>query len=203
MNDPDTAPPVAMSAYTQPLGTVVESLNTELEVAIRYPQPRRLTATEGHTLDSAAQSYDAWTISLRLSPGYNRSLDALLKTGPFKSYAPPNRYSLLKVKATFDSVKDDYHSEFLSTTSPSPPSHGSCLVEGQTLMPDTYDVSMFTVQSLVAVEVSVGPGTVLLLRHALHLPPWQPSWNGPIHARETERGLHHKSPEAEGCPFCG
>jgi hypothetical protein len=33
---------------TQPLGTVVEtivSLNIELEVAIRYPQPRRLTAT--------------------------------------------------------------------------------------------------------------------------------------------------------------
>ncbi len=30
---------------TQPLGTVVESLNTELEVAIHYPQPRRLTAT--------------------------------------------------------------------------------------------------------------------------------------------------------------
>jgi len=29
----------------QPLGTVVESLNTELEVAIHYPQPRRLTAT--------------------------------------------------------------------------------------------------------------------------------------------------------------
>jgi len=33
---------------TQPLGTVVESivsLNTDFEVAIRYPQPRRLTAT--------------------------------------------------------------------------------------------------------------------------------------------------------------
>jgi hypothetical protein len=54
MNGPDTAPPVVMSAsgqgdtVTQPLGTVVESivsLNTELEVAIRYPQPRRLTAT--------------------------------------------------------------------------------------------------------------------------------------------------------------
>ena len=49
MNGPDTAPPVAMSASgqgdTQPLGTVVESLNTELEVAIRYPQPRQLTAT--------------------------------------------------------------------------------------------------------------------------------------------------------------
>jgi hypothetical protein len=49
MNGPYTAPPVAMSASgqgdTQPLGTVVESLNTELEVAIRYPRPRRLTAT--------------------------------------------------------------------------------------------------------------------------------------------------------------
>jgi hypothetical protein len=51
MNDPNTAPPFVMSASgqgdTQPLGTVVESivsLNTELEVAIRYPQPRRLTA---------------------------------------------------------------------------------------------------------------------------------------------------------------
>ena len=49
MNGPDTAPPVVMSASgqgdTQLLGTVVESLNTALEVAIRYPQPRRLTAT--------------------------------------------------------------------------------------------------------------------------------------------------------------
>jgi hypothetical protein len=48
MNGPDTAPPVVMSASgqgdTQPLGTVVDNLNTELEVAIRYPQPRRLTA---------------------------------------------------------------------------------------------------------------------------------------------------------------
>ena len=49
MNAPDTAPLVAMNASgqgdaaTQPLGTVVESivsLNTDLKVAIRYPQPR-------------------------------------------------------------------------------------------------------------------------------------------------------------------
>jgi hypothetical protein len=52
MNGPDTAPLVVMSTSgqgdTPPLGTVVENivcLNTELEVAIRYPQPRRLTAT--------------------------------------------------------------------------------------------------------------------------------------------------------------
>jgi hypothetical protein len=52
MNGPDTAPLVVMSTSGQGdtplLGTVVESivcLNTELEVAIRYPQPRRLTAT--------------------------------------------------------------------------------------------------------------------------------------------------------------
>jgi hypothetical protein len=49
MNGPDTTPPFVMSASgqgdTQPLGTVAESLNTKLEVAIRYPQPRRLTAT--------------------------------------------------------------------------------------------------------------------------------------------------------------
>ena len=40
MNGLDTAPSVVMSASgqgdTQPLGTVVESLNTELEVAIHY-----------------------------------------------------------------------------------------------------------------------------------------------------------------------
>jgi hypothetical protein len=52
MNCPDTTPLAVMSASgqgdTPPLGTVVESivcLNTELEMAIRYPQPRRLTAT--------------------------------------------------------------------------------------------------------------------------------------------------------------
>ncbi|KAN0082126.1 hypothetical protein V8E54_003424 [Elaphomyces granulatus] len=84
------------------------------------------------------------------------SLDALLKTGPFKSYAPSNRYSLLKVKATFNSVQDDYQSEYLSTTSPFPFTYdGSSLVEGVSLVPDTYDVSRFTAQSLVAVEVSV------------------------------------------------
>ena len=36
-----------------------------------------------------------------------------------------------------------------------------------------------------------GPGTVLLLRLALRLPPWRPSCSGPVHARETERGLYH------------
>ena len=45
MNSPDTAPLSASDqGDTQSLGTVVESLNTELEVAIRYPHPRRLTA---------------------------------------------------------------------------------------------------------------------------------------------------------------
>jgi hypothetical protein len=48
VNGPDTAPPVVMSASgqgdTQPLGTMGGSLNTELEVAIRYPRSRQLTA---------------------------------------------------------------------------------------------------------------------------------------------------------------
>jgi hypothetical protein len=58
--NPDTAPPVVMSASgqgdTQPLGTVVDNLNTELEVAIRYPQPRRLTAPAATTTDSTRRS---------------------------------------------------------------------------------------------------------------------------------------------------
>ncbi|KAN0080663.1 hypothetical protein V8E54_003867 [Elaphomyces granulatus] len=56
-----------------------------------------------HTLDSAARSYDAWTVKIRLSSDNNRALDALLKTGPFKTFTSPNRYSLLKAKATFSS----------------------------------------------------------------------------------------------------
>jgi hypothetical protein len=111
---------------------------------------------DSHTLDSAAKSFDAWTITLRLSPEYNRSLDALFKTGPFKSYEPPNRYSLLKVKASYSSVTDDYESEYLSTTSPFPFTYdGSSLVEGVSLVPETYDVSKFTAQSLIAVEVFI------------------------------------------------
>jgi len=115
----------------------------------------------------------------------------LLKTGPFKSYAPPNRYGLLKVKATFASVQDEVeYSEFLWTTSPFPFAYdGSCLVEGKTLVPDACDVSMFTVQSLVAVEVSI-------LAYRMGYSFGMPSWSGTIHAKETERGLYHKSPEA-------
>jgi hypothetical protein len=58
------------------------------KLKVRKISPRSLVQyLEGHTLDSAAQSFNAWTVNLRLSPEYNRSLDALLKTGPFKSYA--------------------------------------------------------------------------------------------------------------------
>ena len=109
---------------------------------------------ERHTLDSATKSFNAWTVTLRLSQERNRSLDALLKTGPLKSYDPPNRYSVLKIKASFDSVQEgDDDEEFLSTTSPFPFMYdGSCLVEGQSRVPEPCDVSMFSAQSLVAVE---------------------------------------------------
>jgi hypothetical protein len=112
---------------------------------------------ERHTLDSATKSFNAWTVTLRLSQECNRSLDALLNTGPLKSYDPPNRYSVLKVKASFDSVQEgDDDEEFLSTTSPFPFMYdGSCLVEGRSRVPEPCDVSMFSAQSLVAVEVSV------------------------------------------------
>ena len=52
MNGPDTAPLVVMNGSgqgdMQPLGTIIKtiiSLNTELEVAIHYPRPRRPTST--------------------------------------------------------------------------------------------------------------------------------------------------------------
>ena len=101
---------------------------------------------ERHTLDSATKSFNAWTVTLRLSQECNRSLDALLKTGPLKSYDPPNRYSVLKIKASFDSVQEgDDDEEFLSTTSPFPFMYeGSCLVEGQSRVPEPCDVSMFS-----------------------------------------------------------
>ncbi|KAN0072431.1 hypothetical protein V8E54_009360 [Elaphomyces granulatus] len=134
---------------------------------------------DSHTLDSAAQSYDAWTITLCLSPEYNRSLDALLKTGPFKSYAPPTRYSLLKVKATLNSVQDDYQSEYLSTTSPFPFTYdGSSLVEGVSLHLRRVEVHRAVLGRGGGLRPRVpdgGPGTVLLLRLALRLPPWRPS----------------------------
>ncbi|KAN0079544.1 hypothetical protein V8E54_004758 [Elaphomyces granulatus] len=41
---------------------------------------------ENHTLDSAARSYGAWTVNIRLSPDNNRSLDgSCCQAGPTKS----------------------------------------------------------------------------------------------------------------------
>jgi hypothetical protein len=43
--------------------------------------------------------------------GAVQPLSAIIKTGPFKTYTPPNPYSLLRVKATLKSVLDDIASD--------------------------------------------------------------------------------------------
>jgi hypothetical protein len=71
MNGPDTAPPVVMSASgqgdTQPLGTVVASLNMELEVATTDSTRRSRTpeAQSDHLsgLGRSCQSIQSMTIS--------------------------------------------------------------------------------------------------------------------------------------------
>jgi hypothetical protein len=48
--------------------------------------------------------YSSWTVGIGLPPTTNRALDALLKTGPYRAYTPPNRYSTFRVKATFKTI---------------------------------------------------------------------------------------------------
>ena len=58
---------------------------------------------DSHCL-SNAQSYDTWSVNIRLSASTNSSLNALLMIGPCKAYTAPARYSILRAKATLKTV---------------------------------------------------------------------------------------------------
>ena len=95
----------------------------------------------------------------------NKALTTLLKNGPYKSYIPPNRYSILRVKASLKSVLEDLENEEeylepdaepISDDDPYPFTYdGSSLKDGGRMPTSRYDVANFNDQSSVAVEVSL------------------------------------------------
>jgi hypothetical protein len=120
---------------------------------------------DSHSL-SNAESYDSWTANIRLSPPTNAALNALLKTGPFKTYTTPARYSILRVKATLKTVLEDLRpaeggddfaapGEPISIYDVYPFIYdGSMLTEKGSVPNSGYDVNHFTDQTTVGVEVS-------------------------------------------------
>jgi hypothetical protein len=75
---------------------------------------------DSHNL-SNAHPYGSWNINIRLAPSTNKALTSLLKTGPYKSYNPPNRYSVLRIKATLKSVLEDLDDEVEYLEDPAEP----------------------------------------------------------------------------------
>jgi len=53
---------------------------------------------DSHSLD-AATAYESWTLDVLLPTETDKALDKLLKTGPWKTFTKPNRYSILRTKA--------------------------------------------------------------------------------------------------------
>jgi hypothetical protein len=113
-----------------------------------------------------AEFYDSWTVDIRLSIPTNKALNSLLKTGPLKEYEPPNKYSILKLKATLKAVRDDLRDgedddsiileEKISVNEPYPFTYdGSLLTEGGKVPTCGFDVYNFNDHSSVAGEVSV------------------------------------------------
>ncbi|KAN0077940.1 hypothetical protein V8E54_006244 [Elaphomyces granulatus] len=43
-----------------------------------------------------AGPYSSWFVDIRLPPATNKALSAIVKTGPYKTYTPPNPYSLVR-----------------------------------------------------------------------------------------------------------
>jgi len=112
---------------------------------------------------STAESYSSWFVDIRLSPAANKALGAIVKTGPYKTYTPPNLYSMVRVKATLKSVLDDITSDEEDNTlssvddrSPFPFTYdGRALTATGVSPPFGYDVGNFDDQSTVAVEVAL------------------------------------------------
>jgi hypothetical protein len=112
---------------------------------------------------STAEPYSSWFVDIRLSPAANKALGAIVKTGPYKTYTPPNLYSMVRVKATLKSVLDDITSDEEDNTlssvddrSPFPFTYdGRALTATGVSPPFGYDVGNFDDQSTVAVEVAL------------------------------------------------
>ena len=118
---------------------------------------------------TCASSFDTWTVNVRLPPPTNTALGALLKSGPYKSYTSPVRYSILRVKATLPKVLTQLqsleesgqgeravpaHGELITAYEPYPFSYdGSELAQGSPMPLSGYDIHRFTDQTSVALEL--------------------------------------------------
>ncbi|KAN0074340.1 hypothetical protein V8E54_008277 [Elaphomyces granulatus] len=49
---------------------------------------------------ATAGPYSSWFVDIHLPPAANRALSAIVKTGPYKTYTPPNPYSLVRVSSS-------------------------------------------------------------------------------------------------------
>jgi hypothetical protein len=120
---------------------------------------------EKHSLD-AATTYENWTVDVLLPAETNKALDSFLKTGPWKTFTKPNRCSILRTKATLGAVKDDladdddealaFLGQTITANDPFPYTYdGSMMVENGTVPSAGFDVSNFSSQTSIAIEVSV------------------------------------------------
>ena len=121
---------------------------------------------DSHCL-SNAQSYDTWSVNIRLSTSTNSSLNALLRIGPCKAYTAPARYSILRAKATLKTVLEELlpaegEDDFAALGGPITiydvypfMYDGTMLAENGPMPVSGYDVDKFNDQTTVAIEVSV------------------------------------------------
>jgi len=120
---------------------------------------------DGHSLGSAT-AYGNWTVDILLSTEADRALDSLLKSGPWKEFTKPNRYSILRTKATLGAVKADLGDEddeglvllgqTLTADDPFPYTYNGSMMAECGVVPNAgYDISNFGSQASIAVELSV------------------------------------------------
>lgn len=104
-----------------------------------------------HSL-GAATSYENWTVDLLLSTNTDNALDSLLKTGPWKTFTKPNRYCIIRTKATLAAVREDLRDDddeglaslgqTITTNDPFPYTYnGSMVVENGSMPASGYDVT--------------------------------------------------------------
>ncbi|KAH6681412.1 hypothetical protein B0J14DRAFT_647828 [Halenospora varia] len=120
-----------------------------------------------HSLDTT-NKYQNWTVDVLLSAESDKALDRLLKTGPWNTFTKPNRYSILRTKATLGAVKDDLRDDddegfvslgqTITTNDPFPYTYtcsGSMMVENGAVPNAGFDVRNFSNQASITVELSV------------------------------------------------
>lgn len=104
---------------------------------------------------STASAYENWIVDILLPAETNKALDNLLKTGPWKEFSKPNRYSILRTKATLRAVKDELaddddeslvsHGQAITVDDPFPYTYNESMMAEGRLVPNAgYDISNFS-----------------------------------------------------------